>query len=86
VIIRILKTLVFGTVAYHAARRASAQVKLLRIRAEAKEEMDNHQSILRQLFAQSGDYAGLSEGERARLWDIHFHQHTKWAKVHAKTL
>jgi hypothetical protein len=80
----IFKTVLVGTLAYYAARRASAQMKLMAIREEAKAEMDRLQTILKGNYVRDAGF-DLTDAEKSAQFDDLIKQYNKWSKVYNKT-
>lgn len=84
-IIRIVKTLFVTGLVYVGVRKGMDQSKILTIREEAKKEMERARAELKELYNRTGEYATMSDEERARLFDIYVKQMSRWTRIHAKT-
>ena len=84
-IIRFAKTIVVAGAAYYATRAAKAHAKLMQVRAEAKEQIDELEATLKDVFARRGKYENMSADEAGKLFDLYFVQHKRVTKIYNKT-
>lgn len=77
---RFIKTAIVVALGYYATQKATAHLKLLKVRADAKSEMDRLEALMKEAFN-----SDLSDKERGDLFDSYFDQHKRFQRIYDKT-